>query len=101
MKIITRAGAAALMSGGLIAAGLFLGPSAHAETGPDAGPTSEVGVLSVWHYNYYEDYFYEFETCEARGWQMKYVDHVYGMVNWNCHRKPGWPKWSMDVLFSI
>jgi predicted glycosyl hydrolase (DUF1957 family) len=61
---------------------------------------AENGVLSVWQYNYYQNYFNYFSTCEARGNAMLHKEHVAGMINFACDRNPGEAKWSMDVLWS-
>lgn len=75
--------------------------SAHAvesSTGP--GTSGEIGIMSVWQTGYYTNYFASRTSCNNRGYQMKYYEEIPGMLNWQCYRSPGDPKWSMDILWA-
>ena len=96
-----RAGIVLLAAAGVGIGGLTISaPAAAAPVAVSVRPAGEVGVLSAWQYDYYHDSFYSSATCESRGYKMKYVEHVTGVLNWHCHQNSGTSKWSMDVLWS-
>lgn len=72
-----------------------------------AAPTSmtstvgEVGILSAWQHNTYVNYFTSKDTCNKRGYALVNYDpdFVGKVINWQCHKRSGDSRWSMDTLW--
>ncbi len=62
----------------------------------------EVGTYSAWQYNFYYDHFVSADSCEKRGYAMKYYDpdFVGKVLNWQCVRHEENTRWSMHVLWA-
>jgi hypothetical protein len=89
---------AAVAAAFALSTGLVLSAVSPATAAPSM--QTDVGVLSVWQYNYYHNYFTSKPACDARGYAMIHYQQVPGMINWACHLNPGESQWSMDVLWT-
>lgn len=100
-KVKIRSRFTAGVSALALAAGLAVASAVPATAAPlSAEAQGAVALMSAWQEDYRHNYFYSEESCNKRGYAMKYYEHVPGFLNWSCHLHPGETKWSMDVLWS-